>query len=131
MTTFLLWLFGVSAIGALCNLPAWARLFVEQWRDTSRKPLRDLYLVVRGGMVLGSLGVLGGSIARMMQYLGVTLPAWLPVLWTIPLALAEAAFLWVAALRSRESEPPSFNLSWRIYITAGIIWALSIALWAL
>ena len=53
----IVWLFGVSAWGAACNLPAWAHLFWERWCTHTVPWRRDAYLMMRSAMVLGAVAV--------------------------------------------------------------------------
>lgn len=145
MIALLLWLFGVSAWGAACNLPAWARLLAERWRERVMPRRRDLYLWMRLGMVAGAVGIAGGSWTRasfiyvqpakllplpvVLSWETYLLPVWAPLLWMIPLAMAEAAFLIVAALRAREDNKVSW--AWRAFIVGAVVWAVVVVRWAL
>ena len=141
--TALVWLYGVCALGAACNLPAWARLTLRWFRPYS--PERNIvYLWMRLGMVLGSTAIAIGSYARMSGIIFdppralkpilfwvpwriddvLALPGWSVVLWVVPLAVSEVLFLVVAAMRARSVGKRPYA-AW-VFGAGAVAWAVAV-----
>lgn len=150
MTVFLIWLYGLSAWGAVCNLPAWAAL-IARWftdsRDAKGRRLPVRYLLARIGLLLASFGILFSAAIRgssLMQDLSlsaptlyVSLPHWrepfltstaLPVgvqaAWVGCFVVSEVLFLVTAALAGRVKGLRPLWLG--VYVVGAVVWTIAV-----
>jgi hypothetical protein len=139
----IVWLFGVSAWGALCNLPAWSRLFLERVAHPQPSYLKDKYLLVRGGMVFQAIAVGLACWLRAASFMEypqtqppqvislfgwwpVSLPGWGPLVWIVFMAIAEVMFLRVAALNAQQAGRVSW--AWMIFVFGLLLWTPFVAI---
>lgn len=144
MTAFLIWLYGLSAWGAACNVPAWA-LRVWRWRTDG---VGISYLTLRLFVLLSSVGVGAGSIVRgstlirdpsrvdLPLYIWTpfnlvwpgqgdfTMPGWSQATWMVCLALAELLALATAAFQARAHRRRPWSLM--IYGVGAVAWTLAV-----
>lgn len=87
MSVLLVWLYGLAAWGALCNVPAWTGL-IERWftdpRDDDGRHLPLRYLMARVGLLLASVGIFFGSAVRCSTFLMYPERAALPLYIVVP-----------------------------------------------
>lgn len=101
---------GYALVGGLANLPAWSRLLFERIVDMERPPAwwTDRYLMVRLGLTLLSVSLIGFYSMRLVDFALGTLPSYVNPLGD-PLrpffvglqAVAEGMFVWVARTNGR------------------------------
>lgn len=124
MTSVLLLFYGLCAWGAACNLPAWARLFVQRLRGEHSGWSGDVYLAVRAGILLSAMGTVGLAGDRLGGELTGALPLSVPsgvgLTSIVLMALAEVLFLHAAALNARARETAAW--SWRVYWMGALLW---------
>lgn len=144
MTLFVLWLFGMTAIGAACNAPSWGILLYSWFRPGSPRDLDRL--TIRLGLTVGSIGTLLGAWVRassiiedperMQKPFFLITPwatyatsAWIIAAWLILLLLAELCYLTTSMIACRRVGKRA--IAPVVCLLVSIMWTALVLLWSI